>query len=112
MPESRKETAVQVSTGDITVDTTPATTDVQVPIGGQLSGGSSTTIPSGAYYVEIHNTDLENITINGSPLLPGDHRKYQKEFNESTNKVDLVPELVIVVPAGGSGYYFGSRPSA
>lgn len=111
MPISRKESAVQVSTGDITVTTTPATAGVQVVDHQQVAPGT-TNVPSGAYQVIVYNTGFEPITVNGDTLLSNDKAVFEARENPTNNRMDFTPAIAIVVPAEGSAFYTENRPSA
>lgn len=115
MPEMRKEgNPSSISLGNVTLQTTPATADQFIPMSGQLDGGvagDTLTITSGAYRVVVHNTGLENITVNGDVITPDDTQSFECKFNPATNRLDLTPELTISVPPNGKGFYTGERPS-
>ena len=102
----------EIQTGDLSVTLPPATAGTMQTSTNQIPSDSSVTIPAGAYSISIHNTGLEEITVNGFKVEPNDAYRLHSEYNEVTNRRDFCPAVVIVVPAGGDAYYVTYRPSA
>ena len=101
-----------VNIGDITIPTTPYTTDTQTSdYAAFTSADSPIVIPAGKYNVRIHNEGLVNITVNGTPLPISNVVTFQSYSNPATQELDYTPEITIVIPANGQGSFNWNGPS-
>lgn len=75
-----------------------------------ISAGSYN-IASGAYSISVFNEGIQDITVNGDTVAPGEKWELKAFSNDNSQKVDFCPEVDIVVPAGGAGKYQVYRPS-
>jgi len=77
----------------------------------QTVTAGSHNIAAGHYSVQIFNDGLEDITVNGDVVTPGNYWRLEAEANPATQRLDLTPAITIVVPAGGTASYSTTTPS-
>lgn len=95
----------------LTVSIDPYDTGIQTSDYGTVSD-SSKTIDAGKYRVKVYNEGLTDITVNGDTVPAGNEFLLEAFNNDNTQKTDLTPEVVIVVPSGGNASWSWVGPSA
>lgn len=95
------------SGGDVTLELNAATQQQQWA----AVGAGSVNIPAGAYTVRVWNTGLENITVNGAPVPPGEEWRVDVQYNFVTSRQDFCPVVDIIVPTDGQASYQVLQPS-
>ena len=92
----------------------PFAANTQVPFRLEVTVGTYN-IAAGAYHVQVNNTSFtQTITVDGgtvNSLTPGGIWKAQFENNLVTNRVDFVPAVEIILPAGATAIYSSIHPS-
>lgn len=97
------------SGGTVTID--PYEAGTQSSDYGTVSDDTKT-IDAGKYRVKVYNEGATNITVNGDTVPMGNEFTLEAFNNANTQKTDLTPEVVIVVPAGGNASWSWVGPSA
>lgn len=110
MPEMRHERnpASVTVTGGVSVD--PYTLG-QMGTDYQTVGVGTYNIAAGHYTVRVSNIGLQDITVNGDTVTPGNTWPLEAKANPNTQKLDLTPAIEITVPAGGAASYSTTTPS-
>lgn len=113
MPECRKESVVSVNTGDITVENITETL-AEGEMGGDYGEiTASFTIPAGAYKVTVKNIGISGtVTVDGDTVTPNIPWTKEARENRITGRLDLCPEVAIVISGGARAYYQTDTPSA
>ncbi|MBX2927011.1 MAG: hypothetical protein KF852_04185 [Saprospiraceae bacterium] len=79
---------------------------------GNIAANTTENIAAGAYRIRVYNAGLEDITVNGVTVFPGEYWTIEARENRSTTRFDLCPAVAVAVPVGGAASYQVERPSA
>lgn len=102
---------VTISAGDITANITPYTTGTMGSDFQTVTAGTHN-IAAGNYSVQVFNDGLDDITVNGDIVTPGNYWLLEAKANPATQKIDYTPAIEIIVPTGGTASYSTTTPSA
>lgn len=73
---------------------------------------ASQTLPAGAYKVTVKNIGMTGtVTVNGDVVTPNIPWVKEARENRTTGRLDLCPEVVIVIAGGARAYYQTDTPS-
>lgn len=114
MPESRLERNlgnVTISGSGISVTIDPYDANTQTE-DFQAVGVGTHNITAGAYRVEVYNAGLENITVNGDTVPPGEYAKFESFANPVTQRMDFCPAVTVIVPTDGQATIKSITPSS
>lgn len=100
-----------ISLSGATVGIDPYDTGTQSDAYQELGEGSHT-VPANQYTVVVKNDGVGPITANGVTISPEGEWVFPSHQNPVTQRLDLTPEITIVVPPGGAASYYYSTPSA
>ena len=77
----------------------------------QAVGVGTHNITAGAYRVQVWNTGVTDITVNGDTVPPGENAKYEVGYNKTNSVQDFCPAVTVIVPSGGNASYKTEHPS-
>lgn len=102
--------ATTITTGDITANVAAWDTGT-MGSDYQTVGAGTHNIAAGNYSVQVMNDGLEDITVNGDTVAPGNYWLLEARENPATQRIDYTPAVEIIVPAGGAASYSTTTPS-
>lgn len=100
-----------ISSGTITATVAPWDTGTMSSDYQSVTAGTHN-IAAGNYSVQVFNEGLNDITVNGDTVTPGNYWLLEARQNPATQRIDYTPAIEIIVPAGGAAAYSITTPSA
>lgn len=105
------ENPASISTGDITVDITPATPATQNAEWALITATATVPNSAGAFKVVVTNVSgtesalFVNIDVNGETVAPGGSITFEVYLDNTTNTQYFCPEVDVTIPADGAARY-------
>lgn len=108
-----KTVPAKITTGAITVSSTPPTEEAQAVDSGELVTGTKV-IAAGAKWIEIENVGYVNdgdnsgdVTVNGATWSVGRQDRFEEKSDAQNNRVKTLPEITIISTGSRVRWSFG-----